>query len=371
MAVYQEERLKEVSKQFHIYGEILHAEVCKIGHINETYAATYDQGGHRIRYIHQRINQSVFKDPVSLMNNIVRVTTHIRTKLAASGAKDVTRRTLTVVPTREGRPFYRDGDGEYWRTYVFVENVQTFEFVKSPNQAFEAGKAFGEFQSLLVDLPGERLAETIPEFHNARKRFTALQRAIHEDSCNRVKDNEAAAAIKFALKHEPMVDVLLKAQARGELPKHITHNDTKFNNVMLDVGTGKAMCVVDLDTVMPGCVLYDFGDLVRTATCTAMEDEQDLSKVKMDMRLFEELCRGYLDAAGAFLTPAEKSYLVFSGQLITFTLGVRFLTDFLAGDTYFRVHRLGHNLDRCKAQFKLVESLTRHAEAMQKFVDTL
>ena len=365
--MFAEAKLREISRQFQIYGECLYAEACKIGHINETYSATYDQGGMRVRYIHQKINQSVFKDPLSLMQNVMRVTRHIRERLEHQGSKDLTRRSLNVVPTRKGEPFYCDGDGDCWRTFIFVERVQTFESVQSPRQAFEAGKAFGKFQGLLVDLPGDRLAETIPDFHNSRKRFSALQKAIDEDHCNRART--AADEIKFALKLEAMVDVLLQAHAQGAIPERITHNDTKFNNVMLDVETGEEMCVVDLDTVMPGLVLYDFGDMVRTTTSPTLEDEKDLAKVQMQMPMFEQLARGYLLEASQFLTPAERSYVAFSGKLITFTIGLRFLTDFLTGDTYFRIHRPGHNLERCRTQFKLVESIASQEEAMQSFVD--
>ncbi|HXJ72072.1 MAG TPA: mucin desulfatase, partial [Candidatus Dormibacteraeota bacterium] len=185
---YQESKLLDISRQFHIYGDLLHAEPCKIGHINETYIATYNQGGIQVRYVHQKINTHVFKDPDAVMNNFVRVTSHQRRKLVTSGARDASRRTLTVIPTRHGGSYYRNGDGECWRTLVFVEGVRTFEAVESPAQAYEAGKAFGDFQRLLVDLPGGRLAETIPHFHNTRKRFQALQKSIQEDHANRAKD---------------------------------------------------------------------------------------------------------------------------------------------------------------------------------------
>lgn len=369
MAIYKEEQLQEISKQFQIYGEILHAETCKIGHINETYSATYRQGGTKVRYIHQKINQTVFRDPICLMSNVVRVTRHIRQKLEQQSASDITRRCLTIVPTRKGDSFYRNGNGECWRTFVFVEGVQTFECVQTPPQAFEAGKAFGHFQSLLVDLPGERLVETIPDFHNARKRLAALQKAVENDHLNRSAD--AKKEIDFALKHEAVVDVILNALAKKKIPERVTHNDTKFNNVMLDVESGEAMCVVDLDTVMPGCALYDFGDMVRTTTSPTLEDERDLSKVRMQMPMFKKLAEGYLSTAGQFLTKAEKSYIAFAGKLITFTIGLRFLTDHLAGDTYFRIHRPGHNLDRARTQFKLVQSIEQQEEAMQKFADSV
>lgn len=366
---YQEKHLQEISKKFQIYGEILHAETLKIGHINETYTATYDQGGTRVRYIHQKLNKNVFKNPNAVMKNVMRVTTHIRKKLESQNVRDLTRRSLIVIPTRDGKSFFENGEAEVWRTFVFVEGVETYEAVQSPQQAYQAGRAFGHFQNLLVDLPGERLVESIPDFHHTRKRFNALQEAIGKDHYNRAK--EAKAEIEFALKHERLVDVILEAMAKGRIPERITHNDTKFNNVMLDVLTGEAMCIVDLDTVMPGCALYDFGDMVRTTTSPTLEDEPDLTKVKMQMPMFRKLAEGYLSTAGQFLTKAEKAHIAFSGKLITFEIGIRFLTDYLSGDTYFRIHRPAHNLDRCRTQFKLVESIERQEAAMQKYVDKL
>ncbi len=366
---YQEKQLTHISKQFQIYGEIQHAETSKIGHINETYSATYNQGGTRVRYIHQKINQNVFKKPAAVMNNMMRVTSHLRKRLEEENAPDITRRSLTVVPTRAGKSFFRDGDGNFWRTFVFVEGVETFESVQTPQQAFQAGKAFGYFQSLLVDLPGERLNETIPDFHNTRKRFESLVKAVDNDHFNRAQ--EAVQEIQFALRRENIVNVILSAMDKKKIPERITHNDTKFNNVMLDTATGEAMCVVYLDTVMPGCALYDFGDIVRTTTSPTLEDERDLSKVKMQMPMFKKLAEGYYSTAGSFLNKQEKALVAFSGKLITFEIGIRFLTDFLSGDTYFRIHRSGHNLDRCRTQFKLVESIEQQEKAMQKFVNVL
>ena len=366
---YQEKQLQDISREFQIYGEILHAETLKIGHINETYSATYSQGGTRVRYIHQKINRNVFKNPAKVMENVMRVTTHLRKRLEAQNVRDITRRSLIVIPTRDGHSYFQDADQGVWRTFLFIEGVETFEAVQTPDQAYQAGRGFGEFQRLLVDLPGGRLFETIPDFHNTRKRFIALEQAMDRDHYNRTK--EAMAEINFALEREPIVDVILKAMARKTIPERTTHNDTKFNNVMLDVLTGEAMCIVDLDTVMPGCVLYDFGDMVRTTTSPTLEDELDLSKVKMQMPMFKRLAEGYISTAGQFLTKAEKSHIAFSGKLITFEIGLRFLTDFLSGDHYFRIHRPGHNLDRCRTQFKLVESIERQEEAMQKHVEKL
>ena len=365
----RESKLRHVSKQFQIYGEIRHAELCKIGHINETYTASYDQGGIEVRYVHQKINKSVFKKPVQVMDNVMRVTRHIRRHLEETEAADLTRRVLTVVPTRSGRPFWRDENGDYWRTFVFIENVETFEAIETPKQAYEAAHAFGLFQQQLVDLPGKRMHETIPDFHNSRKRFEALEEAIADDHFGRVRS--AVLEIKFALKHEKIVDVILRLMSQGRIPERITHNDTKFNNVMLDVKSGSALCVVDLDTVMPGCALYDFGDMVRTTTSPTLEDEPDLSKVEMRLPMFKQLARGYLNSAGGFLNKTERAHIAFSGKLITFTIGIRFLTDYLNGDTYFRVHRPHHNLDRSRTQFKLVESIERKEDKMQDFVDQL
>ncbi len=369
MPSYQESQILEVSRHFQIYGELQHAEPCKIGHINETYIATYDQGGVPVRYIHQKINTDVFKDPDGVMDNLMRVTTHQRNKVADSGVGEAGRRVLTVIPSKDGQSYYRADGGACWRTFVFIERVRTFETVESPTQAFEAGRAFGEFQSLLVDLPGDRLIETIPFFHHTRGRFATLERAIEADRMNRSK--EAAQEIELALRQEPIVDVIVKAMAKKKIPERITHNDTKFNNVMLDLQSGKAMCVIDLDTVMPGCVLYDFGDMVRTTTSPTLEDELNLALIHMRMPIFKALVRGYIETAGQFLTKNERSLIAFAGKLITYTIGIRFLTDHLSGDTYFRVHRQNHNLHRARAQFKLMESIEHQEEAMQRFADSL
>lgn len=361
--------LQAVGRQFHIDGEFHEAHRIKIGHINETFAVSYIQNGSPVRYVHQTVNTSVFKEPIPLMNNVVRVTEHLRDRLKSQGASDLDRRALRVIPGRDGQPFHIDANGRFWRSFLFVERVRTFEAAETPAQAYQAGLAFGQFQSLLSDLRCNDLAVTIPDFHHTRKRFTRLQNAITADECNRAQ--LAAKEIAFVLKQEPLVDSLLNAHARGEIPERVTHNDTKFNNVMLDLENGSAMCVVDLDTVMPGLVLYDFGDMVRTTTSRTAEDETYLDRVELEMPLFEELARGYIESTRSFLTPKEKSYLVLSGALITLTIGIRFLTDYLEGDHYFRVHRPDHNLDRCRKQFKLVQSIQEKAEAMQRLVDRL
>ena len=358
--------IRSLSRNFQIFADFQSAEPYGAGHINDTYAATYRQGGATIRYIHQRINQKIFKNAAGLMENVERVTRHLHAKLADQS--DTTRRALTLVPARDGRMFHIDPHGECWRTYVFIEDARTYDAVQSTQQAYEAAKAFGRFQCLLADLPAPRLHDTIPDFHDTPKRFAALEKAIDADVANRAKF--VRAEIDFALRRKPFVARLLDGQAQGVLPERTTHNDTKLNNVLLDNATQEGICVIDLDTVMPGLALYDFGDMVRTTTSPALEDEQDLTKVCMQFPMFEALVRGYLESMGDVLNQAEKQQLAFAGKLIAFEIGIRFLADFLAGDVYYKVHRDGHNLDRCRTQFKLVESIENQEEAMNRLVES-
>ena len=338
------------------------------GHINDTYAVTFDQAHGRKRYILQRINHDVFKQPAQVMANIERVTQHLGNKLTATGAADIERRTLTLIPTREGRSFYVDPEGNHWRLYIFIEKAQTYDELETTDQAFEAAKAFGIFMKQLADLPGGPLAETIPGFHDTRARFDTLQAAIAAGVCNRAA--ECTDDIAFVNEREWMVDRLLDLQRAGKIPLVTTHNDTKLNNVMLDDATGEGICVIDLDTVMPGLSLYDFGDMVRTAMRPCPEDETDLSKVVGRIEMFEAITRGYLVSAGNVLNAAEIENLAFSARLLTFEIGIRFLTDYLQGDLYFKTHREGQNLDRAHVQFKMVESMEQQAEAMELIVAT-
>ncbi|WP_263354428.1 phosphotransferase enzyme family protein [Acidicapsa acidisoli] len=352
-----------VAGKFQVCGEFIFATPCGSGHINDTWCATFTQVGKPVRVILQRINHKIFRNPVALMENIERVTAHLATQ--ESGHPDRQRRALRLVPARDGRSWSVDAEGYYWRAYGFIEGARTYDVVESSEQAYQAAKAFGRFQQLLADLPVPRLHDTIPDFHHTAKRFAALEQAIAADAAGRAI--LAQSEIAFALARKPITSVLLDAN----LPERVTHNDTKFNNVMLDDLTGEGICVIDLDTVMPGLALYDFGDMVRTATSPAAEDERDLSKVTMQFPMFEALLRGYLASAGAFLTKDEVSYLAFSGKLITFEMGIRFLADYLAGDTYYKVHRDGHNLDRCRTQFKLVASIEQQESEMNRLVMTL
>ena len=351
------------ANQFDFSGDVLSVTPHGGGHINDTYMVTCQGARAPVRYILQHINRHVFHDPVAVMENVERVTAHLAAQ--AAGKPDSARRALRLVPARDGRDWHVDAQGETWRAYRFIENARTYETATSTGQAFQAARAFGHFQQQLSSLPPPRLHETIPDFHNTPKRFTALELAIAADAAGRVA--LANPEIEFARSRKAVTGNLLDAG----LPERITHNDTKFNNVLLDDKTGEAVCVIDLDTVMPGLALYDFGDMVRTTTSPAAEDERDLSKVRMQFPMFEALVRGYLETAGAFLTAAERKYLAFSGKLITFEIGIRFLTDYLAGDTYFKVHRGGHNLDRCRAQFKLVESIEQQEDEMNRLVESV
>jgi Ser/Thr protein kinase RdoA (MazF antagonist) len=325
------------------------------GHINDSYCAEFEQGGGRERFLLQRINTHVFSDPAALMENIERVTTHLAAKTLTGG-----RRVLTLVRARDGQAWLMDGDGSCWRMYRFVEGARSIDVVESAGQAYEAARAFGEFQRMLADLPEPRLNATIPDFHNTPKRLKGLKQAIEADVLGRVE--EAGREIGFALERESVTRLLLEA----DLPVRVTHNDTKINNVMLDEQTGKGVCVIDLETVMPGLAPFDFGDMVRTMSCRAAEDERDLSLVQIDVGMFEALAQGYLSVAADFLTDAEKRALADAGRVITLEQGIRFLTDYLEGDRYFKVHRAGQNLDRARAQFGLVESLEEEAEAMER-----
>jgi aminoglycoside phosphotransferase (APT) family kinase protein len=352
-----------IARQFHIEGEFGGATMYGSGHINDSYCVTFHQAGVPVRYILQRINHSIFKDPVTLMENIQRVTSHLAAKV--SGERDRSRLLLTLIPARDGPPWHVDADGSHWRTYQFIENAHTYDAVESTDQAFQAAKAFGRFQKLLVDLPAPRLHDTIKDFHHTPKRFMALEQAVASDVAGRAI--LAKPEIEFAFARQSITSVLLDAN----LPERITHNDTKLNNVMLDNVTGEGICVIDLDTVMPGLALHDFGDMVRTATSPAREDEQNLSKVTMQFSMFEALVRGYLASAGDFLSKAEKQHVVFSGKLMTFEQGVRFLTDYLQGDAYYKVSRGDHNLDRCRTQFKLLESIEQQEERMDRLVQSI
>lgn len=357
--------ISKVFKSFAICGDFISAAPYGSGHINDTYAVVCNQAGLKLRYILQRINHNIFKDPEALMDNIARVTEHCRRRLNEDDT-DASRKTLTLVKTLTGNNSFIDDEDYFWRCYLFIENAITYDVPETNEQIFQAAKAFGSFQSLVSDLGGEPLNETIPDFHNGPKRYQTLQAAIKADTCNRAAGVKAEIDKIDAL--APVFDVLPKLVAAGKIPVRITHNDTKINNVMIDCEKNEGICVIDLDTVMPGLALYDFGDMIRTTTSPTEEDEKNLDLVGLQVPRFEAVLRGYLSTAGEFLNDAEKQNLILSGKMITLMIGVRFLTDYLSGDTYFKTKYLEHNLDRCRTQIKLVESIVAQEDTLNELL---
>ncbi|MEG1442405.1 MAG: aminoglycoside phosphotransferase family protein, partial [Oscillospiraceae bacterium] len=325
--------LKEIVRQFDIIHDVL---PYGDGHINDTYVVNTAK-----RFILQRINSDVFKRPDQVMSNIKLVTEHLRAKILACGGNPE-RETLTVIPTVDGKDFYKTEDGEYFRMYAFIEGARTYQIVEEPRHFYNAARAFGRFQKLLADFPATDLYETIPDFHNTPKRLENLKKAIKEDKMGRL--SSVKAEVDFALAREKDTPLITDAIADGSVPLRVTHNDTKYNNVMIDDETGDAICVIDLDTVMPGSLLYDYGDSLRFGTNPSDEDERDLSLVYSDLNLFEHFTRGYLEELNDTLTDREVELLPMSAKLMTLECGMRFLTDYLEGDTYFKTHRDGQNL---------------------------
>lgn len=358
--------IARIAGSFALPGRLGHAAPYGSGHINDTFAATFHHTSGDRRYIFQRINEKIFKNSAALMENISRVTAAAAARLAADRSPDAERRSLRLVPTRDGQPAFRDAEQRLWRCYDFIEGAKTYDVIESPRQAYEAARAFGGFQKLVAGLPGPRLHETIPNFHHTRSRFERLREMAATDPHGRL--SSVQPEWDFIRRREDGVDTLLQLAANGQIPERVTHNDTKLNNVMIDDATQEGICVIDLDTVMPGLALYDFGDLVRTATSPAAEDERDLSRVRMQINMFEALARGYLSSAAEFLVPAEIAHLAFSGKLITLETGIRFLTDYLEGDVYFKTKRPGHNLDRCRTQLALVRSIEEQQPLMEQVV---
>lgn len=359
----------ELVRRFAIHGELTAAAPYGSGHINDTFVVSVSQAGSPVRYIFQRINDRIFTNVPALMENIARVTTHQQKRLALTGAPDASRRSLTVIPSRIGQPHLRDDKGAWWRAYLFIENALTYDKIESPAQARAAACAFGEFQRLLADLPGGRLHETIPAFHDTPRRYATFEAAAKDNKVARAES--CAADLEFARSRAPLANKLVDLLAAGLVPERVTHNDTKLNNVMLDNVTGEEVCVIDLDTVMPGLSLYDFGDMVRSATNAAAEDETNLSLVFARPEIFAALAEGFLTGAGAALNSVERANLVTAGKVITYEIGLRFLTDHLQGDVYFKIKRPNHNLDRARNQFAMVRSLEAQADAFEKIVETV
>ncbi len=311
------------------------------------------------------MNKSIFTEPVALMENVMNVTSYLRERIIENGG-DPERETLNVIPTVDGKPYFVDSEGEYWRSYKFITGATSYDQVEKPDDFYQSAVSFGNFQRLLADYPADTLHETIKGFHDTKARFEVFKKAVEADVCGRaafVKDE-----IAFVLAHEDVANILGDMQAKGELPLRVTHNDTKLNNIMIDDKTGKGICVIDLDTVMPGLAVNDFGDSIRFGASTAAEDEQDLSKVSCDMDLFDIYTKGFVEGCDGKLTAKEIEMLPVGAKVMTFECGMRFLTDYLEGDHYFKIHREGHNLDRCRTQFKLVKDMEEKWDTMNAIV---
>ncbi len=355
----------EIANTFALHGPIADIQRWEMGHINDTFVVRLHQRGNTSRYIIQRINQHVFRQPRELMENIVRVTTFLRRKIRVLGG-DPERETLTLIPTRSGDSYHIAEDGDFWRVYRFIEGATSYQEVLDLNHLYQAARAVGRFLRLLDDFPAKDLHITIPDFHHTPKRFQALVRALDADAYNRA--HAARDVIEFALARAEMAGLLIDALEAGDLPQRVTHNDTKLNNVLIDDATGEGVCVVDLDTVMPGSSLFDFGDFVRSAANTGAEDERNLDRVGLDLDRFKAVVRGYLAETADALTPLERAWLPLSTRILTYELGLRFLTDYLEGDVYFRTHRPHHNLERARAQFKLMEDMEHKEGVMERIV---
>ncbi|MCD4770099.1 MAG: aminoglycoside phosphotransferase family protein [Bacteroidales bacterium] len=358
------EKLKDIFYQFKASGTYHSGAPYGSGHIHSTFRIETAEP-ECDNYILQKLNNNIFKNIDLLQDNIKRVTEHIRRKLELSGTHDLKREVLTLINTNDEKPYLIDSEGTYWRMYIFIKDHRSYDIVGNELMAFEGGKAIGRFQAQLADLGDPELNETIPYFHDIEKRLESFHRIAESDPANRVKD--ISREIEFVRAREKDMKIVLRLGREGKIPLRITHNDTKFNNILLDQDD-KALCVIDLDTVMPGYVHYDFGDAIRTAASSSLEDEPDLTKVYLDIDLFKAYTEGYLGEVGGVLNQTEIDYLAFAPRLITFIIGLRFLTDHIDGDNYFKIHHKHHNLQRARTQFKLVESNEKQYELMKSII---
>jgi len=334
------------------------------GHINTTYRIKISPS----EYILQKINSDIFKNVPQLMENIMSVTDHLRKKITERGG-DPARETIKFSLAKSGLPYVKTDDGNYFRLYKFIDDVDTYQMVENKEQFYSAARAFGRFQNDLADFDAKKLSETIPDFHNTQKRLENLKNAILSDKAGRKKD--VMAEIEFALARENEAKIIVDSIKKGEVPIRVTHNDTKLNNVLFKKGKNEALCVIDLDTVMPGSLLYDFGDSVRFGASSAVEDETDLNRVYCDLELFSAFSKGFLMETGKSMTKKELELLAFSAKLMTFECGIRFLTDYLEGDTYFKIHKPDHNLERARNQLKLVADMENKMSEMEEITQSL
>ena len=354
--------IREVLQKFFPGEEIVSVGPHGSGHINHTFAVE-TAGGQK--YILQKINTEIFKDVEGLMENVVNVTDYLRRQIAKEGG-DPERGTMQALPTVDGKYYFKDAEGGCFRVYRLIDDVISLDQAENEEALYASGLAFGRFQAQLADYPAAALHETIPGFHDTKARFEVFRQAVEKDVCNRAAS--VKKEIDFVLEREDITGVFGELLAKGEIPLRVTHNDTKLNNIMMDNETGKGICVIDLDTVMPGLAMNDFGDSIRFGASTALEDEQDLDKVWCDMDYFEAYTRGFIEGCGGRLTPKEIELLPMGAKVMTFECGMRFLTDYLQGDTYFKIHRPGQNLDRCRTQFKLVEDMEKKWDIMNEIV---
>lgn len=349
---------KQLVMQFQVEQEVASVEPYGSGHINHTYLAQMSEGK---KYILQGINTTIFKDTDQLMENILNVTSYLRQEIERTGG-DPKRETLTVVLTKDGKSYFTDEDGSKWRVYEFIEGAQTFDAVESDEDFYQSAVAFGRFQAMLANFPADTLHETIPQFHDTAKRYRDFEKAVEADVKGRAAKVEKEIA--FVREHSGEVSMLHDMLAKGELPLRVTHNDTKLNNIMIDADSHKAICVIDLDTVMPGLSAHDFGDAIRFGANTAAEDEPDASKVSLSLKLFEIYVKGFLEGCGGRLTENEIKALPMGAKMMTLECGMRFLADYLEGDVYFKTSREDHNLDRCRTQFALVADMEKKWQQM-------
>ena len=346
---------QEVASHFGITAPILSAEEIHSGNINRTYLVTVQgEDEEEKQYIFQRINTFVFKQPKTVMDNIIRVTEHIKKKLVEENGC-YSRRVLSFLTADGGKPYYYSSRHHFVRVYEFVANASAPNKARTPEMFFEAGRGFGEFQGLLSDFPADTLAEIIPDFHNTPVRFQALREAVEENIAGRCAD--VRDEIRFVMDRQDECDVIVKALCEGRIPYRVTHNDTKINNILFDDETGKALCVIDLDTVMPGASLYDFGDAIRYGASTALEDERDLSKVSLDLEMYRQFTRGFITGTQGLLCEEEFRLLPYGAYILTLELIIRFLTDYLNGDVYFKINAPDHNLVRVRNQMQLLKDM--------------
>lgn len=358
-------KIEEAIQSFALKGNMESYSLYGNGHINDTFLLKVRSGNQTIPYILQRMNHEIFKNPVTLIDNIAFITGFLRKKIILKGG-DPERETLNLVPAKDGKFYYEDSIGSYWRVYQYISNATSLDYVKNEQVFYHSAVAFGNFQNLLADYPVSELHETIANFHNTKIRYQALYEAVEADVFNRAK--EVRDEIDFAFSHREIANTLMDMLDRKQLPLRVTHNDTKLNNIMIDNITKKAICIIDLDTVMPGLSAYDFGDAIRFGASTGAEDEMDLSKVDFDLKLFEVYTRGFIEGSNHSLTEHEIKSLPYGALTMTYECGIRFLMDYLQGDNYFKTSREKQNLDRCRTQFKLVRGMEKNWSYMKDIV---